>query len=126
VQVVDTSDRDVVLVCWERVTGERLPDRWRARLVMSDEARSLAHYPDHDLLTAGNAVRARTGELRLVAWLRQARGEPPDDTHTSLRTTTSPDKRGSGMLRSVGGRMPQRPVDSDFHLPPPMLYTYDT
>jgi hypothetical protein len=124
--VVDTSDRDVVLVCWEQVTGVRLPDRWRDRFAMSDEARSLAHYTDRDLLAAGNAVRVRTGELRLVAWLRQVRVEPPDDSHTSLRTTTSPGKRGSGMLRSVGGRLPQRPVDSDVHLPPPMLYTDDT
>jgi hypothetical protein len=120
------SDRDVVLLCWERITGEHLPERWRDRLLMSDEAGSLAHYPFHALLAAGNAVRARTGELRLVAWLRQVRGEPPDDAHTSLRTTALPGKRGSGMLRSVGGRVPQRPVDSDVHLPPPMLYSDDT
>jgi len=92
---------------------------------MTSEAQSLAHYPDEELMAAAAKVLRRTGEVRLVAWLREVRKEPPDDTDTALRRHPGKRQTSRAPLRSPDGLIPQRPVDS-FHLPPPMQYGDDT
>jgi hypothetical protein len=122
---VDASERLRGLRCWSRATGPELSCAWQRRLIMTSEAQSLAHYKDEELMAAAAEVLRRTGELRLVVWLREVRQEPRDDTDTALRRQPGKRQTRRASLRSPDGLMPQRPVDS-FHLSPPMQYDDDT